>query len=215
MCVNIIWRILHLFIIYITYIHDLLESNKTEGTSVVWIQNTTANPNIVEITLEGESKFWNDRGGRIKTFPKLKSELPDFSILIHNVQQSDLGHYWCKLYIETFCLLAFVNIDLQEAVVSDNTVTWLILPAATGGGIVLLVSLIICKLVKRQKNTREVVYENTSEIRKTKSINKKSIVKNITSEPAYVNTSDIHRTASIHKERTSCNNPIYSSVEQQ
>lgn len=97
-----------------SFTSDLLQSNKPEGTSVVWFQNTTVNPNIVEITLEGESKFWNNRGGRIKTFPKLKSELPEFSILIRNVQQSDLGHYSCKLFIETLCLLAYVNIDLQE-----------------------------------------------------------------------------------------------------
>lgn len=96
-----------------SFTSDILQS-KTENTSVVWIQHTTVNPDIVEITLEGESKFWNDRGRRIKTSPKRTSGLSEFSILIRNVQQSDLGLYRCKLFREIGCLLAYVEIDLQE-----------------------------------------------------------------------------------------------------
>lgn len=94
---------------------DFLNSNQTNESCVVWTHLSSTNNEIVEISLDGEAKFWNNRHGRIKTFPKLvESELLDFSIKIHNVQQSDLGVYHCSLFRETSCLLAYKRIELQN-----------------------------------------------------------------------------------------------------
>ncbi|ROL51427.1 hypothetical protein DPX16_22523 [Anabarilius grahami] len=91
---------------------DLLKPNRTNESCVVW---THLNTDFVEISLDGEAKFWNNRRGRIETFPKLpESELLDFSIRIRNVQQSDSGVYHCKLFRETNCFLAYKIIDLHK-----------------------------------------------------------------------------------------------------
>ncbi len=82
---------------------------------VVWTHLNSTNREIVEIGLDGEAKFWNNRLERIKTFPKLpESELLDFSIQIRNVQQSDLGVYHCTLFRETGCLLFYKRIELHN-----------------------------------------------------------------------------------------------------
>lgn len=91
---------------------DLLKSNQTNDSCAVWAH---LNTDFVEINLDGEPKFWNNRRGRIEPFPKLaESELLDFSIRIHNVQQSDLGVYHCKLFRETNCFLAYKIIELHK-----------------------------------------------------------------------------------------------------
>ncbi|XP_042580414.1 uncharacterized protein LOC109045818 [Cyprinus carpio] len=154
---------------------DFLNSNQTNESCVVWTHLSSTNNEIVEISLDGEAKFWNNRHGRIKTFPKLvESELLDFSIKIRNVQQSDLGVYHCSLFRETSCLLAYKRIELQNepAVVSVDSLTWLI-PTGVAGGAALLVVLLVllvvaCKFFKRQENNiTEPVYENTSQVKFT------------------------------------------------
>ncbi|XP_055055962.2 uncharacterized protein [Misgurnus anguillicaudatus] len=181
---------------------DLLQSNRTD-TGVEWRQLTPAVVDIVEISLEGEAKFWNSKRGRIKTFPKLESGLPQFSILIRNVQQSDLGLYHCNLFREIGCLLAYKQIELRPAVVlvdSENTLTWLIPVAATGGGVVLLMLLIITfKCFKRKQNiSGGPVYENTSRTNRIKTPNEinlesmqafRGACKNTGSDHVYANTS--------------------------
>ncbi len=94
---------------------DFLNSNQTNKSCVVWTHLNSTNRKIVEIGLDGEAKFWNNRLVRIKTFPTLpESELLDFSIQIRNVQQSDLGVYHCTLFRETGCLLAYKRIELHN-----------------------------------------------------------------------------------------------------
>lgn len=91
---------------------NFLKPNRTNESCVVW---THLNTDFVEISLDSEAKFWNNRRGRIETFPKLpESELLNFSIRILNVQQSDLGVYHCKLFRETNCFLAYKIIDLHK-----------------------------------------------------------------------------------------------------
>ncbi len=94
---------------------DFLNSNQTNESCVVWTHLNSTNREIVEIGLDGEAKFWNNRLGRIKTFPKIpESELLNFSIQIRNVQQSDLGVYHCTLFRETGCLLFYKRIELHN-----------------------------------------------------------------------------------------------------
>ncbi|XP_067264343.1 uncharacterized protein [Chanodichthys erythropterus] len=169
-----------------TFESDLLKPNRTNESCVVW---THLNTEFVEISLDGEAKFWNYRHGRIETFPKLPES--DFSIRIRNVQQSDLGVYHCKLFRETNCFLAYKIIDLHKV----DSLTWLI-PA--GGAVVLLVLLIIaCKFFKcQEKKSSEPVYENTSNHR-AKFTNEGSQEKK-SSEPAYENSSN-HRAKFINE----------------
>ncbi|XP_048044247.1 uncharacterized protein LOC125267036 isoform X2 [Megalobrama amblycephala] len=182
---------------------DLLKPNRTNESCVVWTHLNTQD--FVEISLDGEAKFWNNRRGRIETFPKLpESELLDFSIRIRNVQQSDLGVYHCKLFRETNCFLAYKIIDLHKV----DSLTWLIPAGSAGGAVVLLVLLIIaCKFFKcKEKNSREPVYENTSNHR-AKFTNEGSQEKK-SREPAYENTSN-HRSKFTNEGRISHSNPIY------
>ncbi|XP_059405150.1 uncharacterized protein LOC132140376 [Carassius carassius] len=153
---------------------DFLNSNQTNESCVVWTHLNSTKREIVEISLDGDTKFWNNRRGRIKAFPKLlESELLYFSIQIRNVQQSDLGVYHCSLFREN-CLLAYKRIELhnEPAVTPEDSLTWLIPTGAAGGAallVVLLVLLVVaCKFFKRQENNiMEPVYENTSQTKYT------------------------------------------------
>ncbi|XP_052413264.1 uncharacterized protein LOC127958437 [Carassius gibelio] len=153
---------------------DFLDSNQTNESCVVWTHLNSTNGGIVEISLDGEAKFWNNRRGRIKAFPKLQhSDLLDFSIQIRNVQQSDLGVYQCSLF-RVNCFLAYKRIKLhnEPAVVPVDSLTWLI-PTGAAGGVALLVVLLVllvvaCKFFRRQENNIiEPVYENTSQAKFT------------------------------------------------
>ncbi|KAI4891801.1 hypothetical protein NFI96_014803, partial [Prochilodus magdalenae] len=89
----------------------LLGSNKTADVAAVWSQRNITVNNLVEIKLQGVVMFWSNRGGRIKAFPKL-SESGNFSILLRNVQRSDLGLYRCELYEGTNCSIAYQELHL-------------------------------------------------------------------------------------------------------
>ncbi|KAL6463863.1 hypothetical protein MHYP_G00282540 [Metynnis hypsauchen] len=91
----------------------LLGSNKTADIAAVWSQTTIPADNLVEIKLQGEVSFWNNRDKRIKTFPKL-SESGNFSILLRNVQQSDLGLYRCELHEGINCMIAYQEVQLEN-----------------------------------------------------------------------------------------------------
>ncbi|KAL6463869.1 hypothetical protein MHYP_G00282600 [Metynnis hypsauchen] len=89
----------------------LLGSNKTADIAAVWSHRSTPAENLLEISLQGEVMFWNNRDKRIKTVPKL-SESGNFSILLRNVQQSDLGLYRCELHEGINCMIAYQEVQL-------------------------------------------------------------------------------------------------------
>ncbi|KAI4891795.1 hypothetical protein NFI96_014802, partial [Prochilodus magdalenae] len=89
----------------------LLGSDRTADVAAVWSQMHATVDNLVEINLQGGEKFWNNRGGRIKAFPKL-SESGNFSILLRNVQRSDLGLYRCELHEGINCSIAYQELHL-------------------------------------------------------------------------------------------------------
>ncbi|KAI4891803.1 hypothetical protein NFI96_014805 [Prochilodus magdalenae] len=91
----------------------LLGSNKTADVAAVWSQTNITVDNVVEIKLQGGEMFWSNRGGRIKAFPKL-SEAGNFSILLRNVQRSDLGLYRCELYEGIGCSIAYQELHLRK-----------------------------------------------------------------------------------------------------
>ena len=89
----------------------LLGSDRTADVAAVWSQMNITVDNLVEIKLQGGEMFWSNRGGRIKAFPKL-SESGNFSILLRNVQRSDLGLYRCELYEGIDCSIAYQEVHL-------------------------------------------------------------------------------------------------------
>lgn len=78
--------------------------------SAVWDQISTTVNGIVEIPVNQQERFWNHRDGRIQTF-RDRSGSGNFSILISNVQRSDLGLYRCELFRESNCSLAYREIS--------------------------------------------------------------------------------------------------------
>ncbi|KAL6463870.1 hypothetical protein MHYP_G00282610 [Metynnis hypsauchen] len=147
----------------------LLGSNKTADIAAVWSQTTIPADNLVEIKLQGEVSFWNNRDKRIKTFPKL-SESGNFSILLRNVQQSDLGLYRCELHEGINCMIAYQEVQLGLAAVSEYQKY--VIAGASGGAVVLLLSTAgVCYIAsKRKRGTKEeAIYENSTEVRTVKS----------------------------------------------
>ncbi|KAI5615607.1 hypothetical protein C0J50_0288 [Silurus asotus] len=92
----------------------LLGSDKTADIAVVWTQRNTTTHILLEISLLGDVRSWDHKGGRIKTFPKL-SESGNFSILLQKVQLYDLSLYHCELFNGFNCSIAFQEIQLGFA----------------------------------------------------------------------------------------------------
>lgn len=87
-----------------------IKSNQNKETSVVWSHINTTIVFIVEIKVNGDLAFWDSRKGRIEAFPYVSGS-GNFSILIHNVQVSDLGPYRCEIFRETNCSLLYKEIS--------------------------------------------------------------------------------------------------------
>ncbi|KAL6463877.1 hypothetical protein MHYP_G00282680 [Metynnis hypsauchen] len=134
----------------------LFGSNQTADIAAVWIQRNIPADILLEIKLQGEVMFWNNRDKRIKTFPKL-SKSGNFSILLHNVQQSDLGLYRCELHEGINCRIAYQEVQLEPTeAVSGGFLSLPITAGALGGGIILLGLLIISySCVKRSKDSTD------------------------------------------------------------
>ncbi|KAL7838096.1 hypothetical protein AOLI_G00265000, partial [Acnodon oligacanthus] len=138
----------------------LLGSNQTADMAAVWRQTTTPADNLVEISLQGKVRFWNNRDRRIKTFPKL-SESGNFSILLRNVQQSDLGLYRCDLHEGINCMIAYQEVQLGLAAVSEYQKT--IIAGTSGGAAVLLLFTACVYYIGPKQGTREnPIYESAN-----------------------------------------------------
>ncbi|ROL51424.1 hypothetical protein DPX16_22520 [Anabarilius grahami] len=117
----------------------LFGSNLTTSSSAVWIQINTTVEYIVDIKVNDPESFWNNRNGRIETF-RDRSGSGNFSILISNVQRSDLGLYRCELYKDNNCSLGYREISLS--LVEFSLLNWQLIVAGGGGGGFLLLCLI-------------------------------------------------------------------------
>ncbi|XP_034156857.2 uncharacterized protein LOC113531562 isoform X4 [Pangasianodon hypophthalmus] len=140
----------------------LLGSDKTADIAVVWSQRNTTIHNLVEITLQGVAKFWNYKGGRIKTFPKL-SESGNFSILLQKVQPYDLSLYHCELFNGTNCRIAYQELQLQLRWTDENILVakWLFI-AGGGAAFLTLLVVLICFIKCAHSNaSNNRIYANT------------------------------------------------------
>ncbi|KAK1787855.1 hypothetical protein P4O66_016335 [Electrophorus voltai] len=133
----------------------LLGSDMTADIGAVWTQENKAIPNLLEITLQGDVRSWNSKNGRIKTFSKL-SESGNFSILLHKVNQSDLGLYCCVLFNGTNCSIAYQEIVLHT-VKGSHTQNALVQnwPFIAGGGAVALLVLVVSLCCLHRTRTRK------------------------------------------------------------
>lgn len=89
----------------------LTGSNLTMNPEAVWTQINETIDHIVELKVNNPVNFWNSRNNRIKV-----SGAPatgNFSILIRDVQLSDLGLYRCELYRDN-CSLGYKEIEISE-----------------------------------------------------------------------------------------------------
>ncbi|XP_058630799.1 uncharacterized protein si:dkey-65b12.12 isoform X2 [Onychostoma macrolepis] len=134
----------------------LTGSNLTMSSVAVWTQINEPTDYIVEIKVNGHESFWNNRRNRIKAFRDAAAS-GNFSILIRDVQLSDLGLYRCKLYTDINCSLGYKEIEISLAAVEFSLLNnWQLIVAGGGGGGFLLLCLItVCVYyiwIKRQKN---------------------------------------------------------------
>ncbi|XP_051965095.1 uncharacterized protein si:dkey-65b12.12 [Xyrauchen texanus] len=121
--------------------------------SVVWTHINTPDDSIVEIKVSGEVLFWNQRGKRIKAFPNLSGS-GNFSILIRDVQRSDLGLYRCEVYRESNCSLGFKHTHLSLTAFKLSLLNnWQLMLAAGGGVLLLCVFTACCYYTRTKKKT--------------------------------------------------------------
>ncbi|GAA6089445.1 uncharacterized protein LOC113634194 [Tachysurus ichikawai] len=136
----------------------LFGSDKTADVAVVWKQINTTTHGLLEISQHGEEKFWNNRDGRIKHFPKLSAS-GNFSILLQKVQSYDLSLYSCELFNGT-CSIGYQEIQLGQSKHQGLTQKW---PFIAGGAAVALIFLLVFTcLVKRACSgaSNNAVYAN-------------------------------------------------------
>ncbi|KAF7688605.1 uncharacterized protein LOC124378787 [Silurus meridionalis] len=140
----------------------LLGSDKTADIAVVWTQKNTTTHSLLEISLQGDVRFWDYKGGRIKTFPKL-SESGNFSILVQKVQLYDLSLYRCELFNGFNCSIAYQEIHLiRQTGVNILEEKWLFIAVGGGAGVLALLAAVVCFVKRTRFNaSNERIYANS------------------------------------------------------
>ncbi len=90
-------------------------TNLTMNSSAVWTQINETIDSIVEIRVNDHESFWNNRRNRMKVF-RDAAVSGNFSMLIKDVQLSDLGLYRCELFRDLNCSLGYQEIEISEYV---------------------------------------------------------------------------------------------------
>ncbi|XP_058630801.1 uncharacterized protein si:dkey-65b12.12 isoform X4 [Onychostoma macrolepis] len=122
----------------------LTGSNLTMNSVAEWTQINENIDFIVEIKVNGHESFWNNRHNRIKAFRDAAAS-GNFSILIRDVQLSDLGLYRCKLYTDINCSLGYKEIEISLAAVEFSLLNnWQLIVAGGGGGFLILFMITVC-----------------------------------------------------------------------
>ncbi len=97
----------------------LTGSNLIMNSSALWTQINENIDYIVEIKVNARESFWNNRRNRIEAF-RAAAASGNFSILIKDVQLSDLGLYRCELFRDFNCSLGYKEIEISEYL-NDNS----------------------------------------------------------------------------------------------
>lgn len=123
----------------------LTGSNLDMNSVAVWTHITETTVGIVEIKVNDHEIFWNSRGNRIKAFGAAAAASGNFSILIEDVQLSDLGLYRCEIFRDVCCSLGYKEINISLAAVELSPLNnWQLIVAAGGGGFLLLCLITVC-----------------------------------------------------------------------
>ncbi|XP_060719597.1 uncharacterized protein LOC132841315 isoform X4 [Tachysurus vachellii] len=128
----------------------LLGSNKTADVAVVWKQINTTTHGLLEISQHGVERFWNNRNGRVKHFPKLSAS-GNFSILLKKVQSYDLGLYSCELHHGTNCSIGYQEIQLGQDLASAFHQANIITAATTGAVVLCIIIISVCYVITKRK----------------------------------------------------------------
>ncbi|KAK2881220.1 hypothetical protein Q8A67_018488 [Cirrhinus molitorella] len=110
--------------------------NYNETESVNWEHYSR----LVTITINGKILFDSPTEGRVNVFPLL-SKHGNFSILIHDLQASDIGTYFCKLNSECRRVNIIERPDISQKTedLSSNQNSWLFFFAGAGLFILLFI----------------------------------------------------------------------------
>lgn len=83
------------------------------NSGAVWTQINETIDYIVEIRVNARESFWNSRLNRMNAFHDAAAS-GNFSMLIRDVQLSDLGLYRCELFRDINCSLGYQEIEISE-----------------------------------------------------------------------------------------------------
>ncbi|KAL1274854.1 hypothetical protein QQF64_027668 [Cirrhinus molitorella] len=92
----------------------LFGSHLTTNSAAEWTQINETTDYILEIIVNVQIRFWNSRHNRIEAFRDAAAS-GNFSILIKDVQLSDLGLYRCQLFRDN-CSLGYKEIQIRQRV---------------------------------------------------------------------------------------------------
>ncbi|XP_068069726.1 uncharacterized protein [Danio rerio] len=90
-----------------------------DSDTVTW-RHLNNGDTLVKIIADGRIYFDNPREGRVTAFPLLVEE-GNFSILIHDLESSDVGVYFCELNSE--CWRVKITESAKSIPAQENTVT--------------------------------------------------------------------------------------------
>ncbi|XP_048838373.1 uncharacterized protein LOC125712394 isoform X2 [Brienomyrus brachyistius] len=129
--------------------------------TVMWSQAA----DLVTIRTHGYVNFFDNREGRVKTFPYLSNK-GNFSIRLEHLQQSDLGIYCCEVQggSSSACNKVNVTLDLEENLEGNSVKrflagSWYYIAAA--GVLVLIALIVICAChMKRRSEPDDADYVN-------------------------------------------------------
>ncbi|XP_066505952.1 uncharacterized protein si:dkey-65b12.12 isoform X2 [Hoplias malabaricus] len=184
---------------------DLIRSDTTADIAAVWSQRTVTVDNIVEISLQGEARFWKNYSRRFKALSKL-SVSGDFSILLLNVSRSDEGLYQCDLFNGTNCRIAYQEVQLSLSLSPAHQKYIIIAVAGASGGILFLL-FTACFFYLANERRRRVRQVGGHEIKLENLIydpvyytvqNTKQKEEEVYSNINYSQTPDQHRESNMH-----------------
>ncbi|KAK2911819.1 hypothetical protein Q8A67_003952 [Cirrhinus molitorella] len=131
----------------------LFGSHLTTNSAAEWTQINETTDYILEIIVNVQIRFWNSRHNRIEAFRDAAAS-GNFSILIKDVQLSDLGLYRCQLFRDN-CSLGYKEIQISLAAVEFSLLSnWQLIAAGGGGGFLLLCLITVCIYYTRTKRQR-------------------------------------------------------------
>ncbi|XP_032446172.1 polymeric immunoglobulin receptor-like isoform X2 [Xiphophorus hellerii] len=106
-----------------------------DSSWVKWTQEDRLNVDLVRLSSKGRILYLDPRSGRVKTFPLQASERK-YSIVIDDLQNSDIGSYYCRQSNECF------EVKLSKDKGERSSKIYLLISICTGAAALILLSLL-------------------------------------------------------------------------